>query len=222
MLFLTFQVLPVLMAVGFVVAVAVSSGTRNAVIAAVFSLVWLGGTALLAHNGVLADFDPPRLPLLLLVILAMLVWASRSGWGSGLQSLPLGLLVGFQGFRILVELGIHQAAVDGIAPVEMSWSGWNLDILTGVSAVLLAPFATRVPVWVLHVWNFACLGLLFVVVGTGILSMPTPFQQIVTDPPNTWIASFPYVWLPCVHVALAWLGHLLLFQRLRIPRPESL
>ncbi|MCP4805983.1 MAG: hypothetical protein GY913_34655 [Proteobacteria bacterium] len=219
MLFLAFQVLPVLMAVGFVVAVAVSSGTRNAVIAAVFSVVWLGGTALLAHNGVLADFDPPRLPLLLLVILAMLVWASRLGWGSGLRSLPLGLLVGFQGFRILVELGIHQAAVDGIAPVEMSWSGWNFDIVTGVSAVLLAPFAKRVPVWALHVWNVACLGLLFVVVGTGILSMPTPFQQIVTDPPNTWIASFPYVWLPCVHVALAWLGHLMLFQRLCSARP---
>lgn len=155
------------------------------------------------------------MPVLLVVMLAALVWAWRSAWGDALSRLPLGVLVGFQGFRILVEIGIHQAAVEGIAPMEMSWSGWNFDIVTGITALLLAPFAHRLPRWALLSWNVLGLALVSFVVGIGLLSMPTPLQQIDTEPPNTWIATWPYVWLPAVHVWLAWLGHLLVFRRLR-------
>ena len=215
MLFAAFVVLPVVMALGFVAAVTLTSGKQAGLVAGASALAWLGLTGGLAHAGLLAHFDPPRLPVFLVAIVGLLIWASRSAWGRALQGLPLGVLVGFQAFRVLVELGIHQAAMDGIAPVEMSWSGWNFDIVTGVTALLLAPFAHRLPTWALHAWNLGCLGLVLVVVGTGILSMPTPFQQILTTPSNTWIADFPFVWLPTVHVPLAWLGHLLLFQRLR-------
>ena len=115
----------------------------------------------------------------------------------------------------MVELGIHEAGAQDIAPIEMSWSGWNFDIVSGVTALLLAPVAHRTPVWVLHAWNLLCLGLVMSVVTIAVLSMPTPFQLIATDPPNTWIATFPYVWLPTVHVTLAWLGHIVLFRKLR-------
>lgn len=221
MLTLVFQVLPVAMAIGLVAALHRTSGARVAGIGAVLAALWIGATGALASSGFLTHFDPPRIPALLIVIVAWLVWAWRSGWGARLASLPLNVLVGFQAFRIFVELGIHEASSQGIAPVEMSWSGWNFDIVSGVSALLLLPIAHRIPRWTLKVWNAVAFGLLLVVVATGVLSLPTPFQVIDTNPPNTWITTLPYVWLPCVHVAIAWLGHLLLFKALRLQTVES-
>jgi hypothetical protein len=42
-----------------------------------------------------------------------------------------------------------------------------------------------------------------------------------TSPPNTWIQSPPFVWLPLFMVGLALLGHLVLFRRLRRPDAEA-
>jgi hypothetical protein len=182
---------------------------------------WMALTGVLAASGVLAHFDPPRmLPVLLLTIVGVVVLV-RSESGTKLTTLPLALIVGFQGFRILVEFGIHRAAIEGVAPMEMSWSGWNYDVVTGLSAVVLAPFADRVPRVVLHLWNGMGLALLAVVVGTGLLSMPSPFQQIETDPVNVWITHFPFVWLPTIMVAAALIGHGVLWRRLRADASSS-
>lgn len=215
MVLFAFQILPLVMAGLFVAAVSHTSGRRAGGIAAIATVAWLGLTGGLAAAGVLDHFEPPRLPVLLVVMVGFLIWASRSRWGRALRRLPLSVLIGFQAFRIVVELGIHEAASQGVAPMEMSWSGWNFDVLSGLSAVVVAPLATRLPTWTLKAWNLVAFGLVLSVVVVGILSMPTPFRVIATDPPNTWIATFPYVWLPTIHVTMAWLGHLVLFQRLR-------
>ncbi len=57
------------------------------------------------------------------------------------------------------------------------------------------------------------LGLLTTIVTIAILSMPTPFRQF-DGPPNYFVATVPFVWLPTVMVMAALLGHLLLFGRL--------
>jgi hypothetical protein len=46
----------------------------------------------------------------------------ESGRRSGLR-LPLAALVGYQGFRVVVELLLHRAYVEGLMPVQMSYSG---------------------------------------------------------------------------------------------------
>ena len=79
---------------------------------------------------------------------------------------------------------------------------------------MLAPFAHRIPSGWLQGWNLASALVLVVTVGSAMLAMPTPFQQIHGEPPNVWIATFPFVWLPAVLVLCAWLGHLVLFRRL--------
>lgn len=177
----------------------------------IWGAAWLFGTGALAGLGVFQDVNlPPRFMLLFVpAIITLSVVAWRSDW----HERPLAFLVGFQAFRILVELGIHQAAVEGVAPPQMSWEGRNLDILTGITALMLIPFVDRLPTWSLHAWNFAGAALLLNVVSVAILSMPTPFQ--VFEPDNTWVLFFPFSWLPLVLVMMAWLGHLMLFKRLR-------
>jgi len=152
---------------------------------------------------------------LLVPMLAFLVWAARQPWTARLGDLPLALLVGFQSFRIVVELLLHSAVNEGVAHPTMTWSGTNMDIVPGVTALLLAPFADRLDRRVLQGWNLLMAGVLVVTVVTGVLAAPSPFRQIMGDPPNVFVAGFPYVWIPTVLVCSAWLGHIVLFRRLR-------
>jgi len=176
--------------------------------------IWLGLTGYLGWAGHLDAWAPPRMLFLLVPMLAFLAWSARAPWSARLGDLPLALLVGFQSFRILVELLLHLAVNERIAHPTLTWSGTNLDIIPGVTALLLVPFAGRLDRRVLQGWNLLMAGVLVVTVVTGILAAPSPFRQIMGDPPNVFIVDFPYVWIPSVLVLSAWLGHIVLFRRL--------
>lgn len=197
------------MIVGFGVA------ARSKLVAAV-GLVWAGLTGLLGYSGWFSDFSglPPRIMLIFLPTIAGVAYLAFSRYGKRLSHFSLTFLVGFQSFRILVEILIHRAAETGVAPVQMTWTGMNFDIVTGITALLLMPFAAKLPKWMLHIWNFMGFGLLTLVVTVAILSMPTPFQQL--QPDNVWVAYFPFIWLPTILVAFALLGHLVLFRKLSL------
>ena len=214
-LFWAFVLLPATMAIGFAMVVRVTSGPRAGQWTAVILAIWMGYTAILAATRVLDAWAPPPLLLLLLSMVVFLVWASRRAWLVRLCELSLKWLVGFQAFRIIVEVMIHQAVAEGIAHPTMTWSGTNFDIVAGMSALLLAPFADRVDRRFLQVWNLLMAGVLIITVVTAVLAMPTPFRQIGGDPPNVWLSQFPFVWLPTVLLLYAWLGHVVLFTRLR-------
>lgn len=209
-----FVVLPVAVALMIVAGVVRSSGARAGGIGAVVFAAWFVITGALAVTGFFDAWAPPRLMLVLIVVLAVLAWAFKARWAARLAELPLYLLVGFQSFRILVELLVHQAVVEGIAPPDLTWTGSNFDMIPAMSALVLAPFANHMPSSWLQIWNIASALILAVTVGTAVLTMPTPFQQFHTIPPNVWIATFPFVWLPAVLVLCAWLGHVVLLRRL--------
>jgi hypothetical protein len=209
-----FVVLPVAVALIVVAGVVRTSGSRVGSIGAVIFAAWFMTTGTLAVTGFFDAWAPPRLMLVLIVVLAVLIWAFRSRWAARLAELPLYLLVGFQSFRILVELLIHQAVVEDIAPPNLTWTGNNFDMIPAISALVVAHFANHMfPSW-LQIWNIGGALILAVTVGTAVLTMPTPFQQFHTIPPNVWIATFPFIWLPAVLVLCAWLGHVVLFRRL--------
>ena len=175
---------------------------------------WLLFTGVLGRSGVLADFSstPPRIAFLLFPSILLAVFLGFSKFGTRLSLMPLAFLIGFQAFRIPVELLIHRAVQEGIAPSQMTWTGLNLDILSGVSALLLFPFARKIPRWGILTWNTLALALLLWIVGVAILSLPSAFQRLKPD--NVWLAYFPFIWLPTVAVTSALLGHVALFRRL--------
>ena len=212
----------VLLSMGILVFWAVSLKRVGASVGLPVGLA-VAGTLLsgaFASQGVFMDFDPfPRpLPVFFISVLVVVLWAVKGG-GRQLTDLPVVWLIGFQSFRILVELAIHEAVAQGIAPPQMTWTGMNWDVLVGLSAIPLALLSSRLPKWALMTWNALSLGLLINVVVVAALSMPTPFQQITPD--NDWIGAFPYIWLPQVLVTSAMLGHLLLFLKLRSSEPPT-
>ncbi len=183
-----------------------------------WSSIWLG----LAFSGRLADLSrkPPLFVLLppLLVTATVLLVRSRIGKGLAAQT-PLWILIGVQGFRLPLEWVMHQAAAERVMPVQMTFGpgGFNYDIVTGVTALMLAA-ALRVgsvPRPVLMLWNVIGSVLLCIVVGIAVVSTPL-FAKFGTEPEqlNTWVLHAPYVWLPAVLVGSALLGHLVIFKRL--------
>lgn len=230
-LVLAFVGLAAVLAVGFIWAVrrAGRSSDRKhrvttvwTVIAASLAGAWLALTGALAQWGALA-FGPTPPPALVLFfsgfVLAMVFLFSPPGRQLAI-GLPLWLLVGFQAFRIPVELLLHRAYVEGLMPVQMSYLGLNFDVLTGLTALPVALLIARglVPRWAVAVWNVIGLGLLLNILTIAILSTPTPLRVFHNEPANLWVTTFPFVWLPTVMVIAALSGHVLVFRRLFLDR----
>ncbi len=186
--------------------------------AAVVVVGWLGGFAIAAASGALASksLRPPPLVLVAAFSLggAVLLGASKSGKLLA-EGLPLAALVGFQAFRLPLELVMHKAAEAGVMPSQMTWTGWNFDIVTGTTALVLAPWVAsgRAPRWLVLAWNAMGSVLVAVAMGLGIAATPV-FHAFGDRDLNTWIAYFPFVWLPSVMVAAAIAGHILVFRKL--------
>lgn len=209
--------LSLLVASAFLAAV-VSVDRRSAFAAGVGTVAWLGIPGGLAAAGLLSfSAVPPTMLLCVGATVVCTVLLARSGLGARLASrLPLAILVGFQAFRILVELWLHRGHELGVFPVEMTYAGWNFDIAAGLLAIAVAVLYRRGVAGRRLVMAFNIVGLLLLanIVTIAILAAPTPFQVLMTEPPNVWVTGFPGVWLPTVLVQAALLGHLLVFRAL--------
>jgi hypothetical protein len=101
----------------------------------------------------------------------------------------------------------------------MSYSGRNFDIVTGVTALVVAflVLAGRAGRGLVVAWNVLGLFLVLNVVTIGILSTPR-FRYFGDDRLNVWITYPPFVWLPAVMVLAAISGHLIIFRATSVPR----
>ncbi|PIQ27363.1 hypothetical protein COW36_15535 [bacterium (Candidatus Blackallbacteria) CG17_big_fil_post_rev_8_21_14_2_50_48_46] len=175
---------------------------------------WLCFTALLAWGGFFQDFSntPPRIfSVVMPALIASLILAFHPKLEPLLLKIPGQWLIGFQTFRIGVEIFLWCLFLAGICPQQMTFEGRNWDILTGLTAPLLVWLWSKKPdleTQLLLVWNLGGIGLLLNIVIVSVLSMPTAFQVFTNPPANTFVASFPFIWLPCFLVPLALWGHL--------------
>jgi hypothetical protein len=180
-------------------------------------VLWLAVPAVLANRGVLDRYAPLPAPALVLVGLITLgtVVLALSPFGSRLAAaVPLAGLVGYQVFRVPVELVLHELYVEGVVPVQMTYAGRNFDVVTGVLAAALGLWlwTGHRTVWLVAAWNILGLALLTNIVTIAVLSTPVPFRYFMNDPPNLLPSTFPYVWLPTFLVQAALFGHLLVFK----------
>lgn len=191
--------------------------------AAALLVIWLGLSAVLARSGTLRNFAALPPPMLLLIGTLTLVTfgLSLSSFGTRLvNGISIGWLIGFQAFRLPLEWLLHRLFQEGVVPVQMTYSGRNFDIVTGGLALLLLVWAKagQLPRWAIWLFNLAGLALLMNIVSIAVLSTPVPFRRFFNEPANTFIAEFPFIWLPAFLVQAAWFGHLLVFRWLRQPQ----
>lgn len=198
-------------------AILVGLAAGRATRAPLVVLVWLTMTGGIAASGLLLHFDsfpPPVLRLIFPTLVVTAIVCCSSLARPWLERWSLAGMIAFQSFRLPLELIMHQAAREGVMPPQMTFTGRNFDILTGLLAIPLALLATRLPKAAIWLWNLGGLALLINVVGVAILSVPGPYRAFFQEPANVWIGHAPFLWLPAVLVPLALAGHILIARKL--------
>lgn len=181
-------------------------------------VAWGGLALVISHRGGFLPMGlPPRLILFLFAgLFAILIATRKTDLGRAVDAVPIGALVLLQGFRLPLELVMHGAALEGVMPPQMTYTGFNFDIVTGGLALLIGFWALfgKAPHWVL--WAFNVIGSVFLlaVVTIAVLSMPTPLRMFSNDPPNVWITFVPFVFLPVLLVVCAFWSHIEITRRL--------
>lgn len=190
----------------------------------VFIIAWMGIPAVLAIRGTFLDFSstPPQLMRVILPMFLLILAFSFSPFGKrASEKLPATLLVGTQVFRLPLELVLYALGARAILPVEMTFSGYNFDLLTGLLALPLWLMLHRKTAsrTLLLLWNCLGLALLLTIVSVAVLAFPAPFGWF--QPPNLLVAFYPWVWLPTFLVPIALVSHLLLFRKLMAQTPPE-
>ena len=180
---------------------------------------WLALQAALAIPGFykVTHTLPPRMALAIgpPLVAIVVMFATRSGRAC-VDALDVRLLTWLHVVRVPVEWGLHALFVQGLVPELMTYEGRNFDILSGLSAPMVAWLAFRkgrVDRTLLLVWNLVCMGLLINIVFYGILSVPTPLQQFGTEQPNVGLLYFPFIWLPAFIMPVVLFAHAVVLRR---------
>ena len=159
------------------------------------------------------DAFPPRIPILIIPAVVLMLWLFLSKSGKGiLDSMDIVVLTWMHAIRVPVELGILALFTYGFMPESMTFEGRNFDVLSGLSAPLIAYFGytqRRLSKRVLFAWNLICLLLVSQVLITGAFAAPSSMQCIDFDQPYSAVLFFPFAWLPAVIVPIVVTAHLI-------------
>jgi hypothetical protein len=173
----------------------------------------------LAALGVFRDFSklPPPFAFLLVPVTVLTFVMAFSSFGARLaKGLPLWALVGFQAFRLPVELILLGLYQKGFLPKRMTFEGYNFDVVTALTAMIVAYllYQKKAGPKLTLAWNIMGLVLVLTIMTIGILSTPIPIQVFHEGPANRVMAEFPFVWVPVIFVQAALFGHMLVFRAL--------
>lgn len=225
---LSFIIIPVLLVAALIAGVYVASRRlrespderRRALIVTVGgAAVWMIATWINAARGTFrlwTEFTPPPFAYLVGGIIILAIAIASGSYGRRLAiGLPLWVLVGIQGFRLPLEVAMHAMYERGVMPVQMSYSGRNFDIVTGITALVVAALVRwgRAGRGLVLAWNILGLALLVNIMILGIISTPR-IQYFGPRATNFFVAYPPFVWLPGIMVLAALAGHLLVFRAL--------
>ncbi len=163
---------------------------------------------------------PPRILLFgvlpsLLIIAALFLTKSGRAF---VDSFNLRSLTWFHTLRLPIEIMLAVLYHQGVMSIYITYEGSNFDILSGLSAPLMAYLAFRngiVNRKALMAWNVLCLLLLFNVVITAVFAIPSPFQKLAFDQPNIAVLYFPFNLLPTFLVPAVLFAHLVAFRQLK-------
>jgi hypothetical protein len=182
--------------------------------------IWAALQTYLADSGFFQNFDsiPPRIffafaPTL---VLMGIMFSTKKG-KEFIQNINLETITYMSVIRIPVEIVLALLAHQGVISIWQTFEGGNFDILSGISAPIVAYMVFSQKKWgnkILLGWNIICLLLLITIIMISIFSLPSPLQQISFDQPNLAMTYFPFILLPGLVVPIVFFSHLVAIKRL--------
>lgn len=193
--------------------------TKKLYLGGIISLIWFVYLYLLSSTSFLYNFDlPPRFPIAVFLPTVMLFFLFIKRNKFMLTAIPPAWFIYFQSFRIVVELLIHATVLEGILPKQASFTGYNYEIVIGLSAPIVAlAFHKK---WLSHkivlVWNYIGLSTLGVIIFIVISSYYFPsIWGYSSTPVAKEFVQLPYLLLPGFLAPVAIFVHILSIMQLR-------
>lgn len=185
-----------------------------------FMLLFIVFVGAMAVNGVYQTTTlPPRLALLaVLPAFAIIIYFfTAKRFKTIIATFPMPFVIYFQSFRIIVELLIYWAVLEGLGPELISFNGRNFDILAGLTAPLVGWAYNRGIVGknLLLLWNIFCLMLLANIVAIFMSLLINPgFWGYESTPISMNFLTIPYVYLAAVYMPLAVFLHMMCIKKI--------
>ncbi len=187
---------------------------------------WIFFISVQTFNGYFTNLSGiPRLPLMvgitLVAILSLFVWPRTRRI---LMRMPITTLHYIHIVRVPVEMVLWWLAVSRAIPMDMTFEGSNLDIISGISAPFAAVFMvgarskSRIGA---IIWNVIALALLINIVLMAINYMPYYYTPSGGQTANLGVFYFPYVLLPTFIVPVILFSHLVSIYQLIFKKDQS-
>lgn len=201
---------------------AESTTKYNTIKIAIGLFFWFLYTYLLAKSGFLQDYSlPPRFPLLLVVpaffFIGIFLYTHRNS--NIIKSIPSPWLVYYQSFRIIIESLFVASVAKGYLHPEVTFEGYNYDILFGFSAIIVGFLTFNRKVITnkgLLLWNY--LGLVVIAFIIFLFTTTTYFPEFwgseVTLATKEMV-TFPFVLVPAFLMPSAVFIHIVSILQLR-------
>lgn len=182
-------------------------------------LLWLIVTHISAQAHFFENWEamPPRLIFIIIIpIIGIIYLLNNSGFSGILNNIPIHWLIYFQSFRFFLELFLHALYESNIIPIQMTFEGYNFDIIMGISAPIVGFLAQKnmIKKQLLLGWNVLGILLVTAIVIISATSTPSPIRLFLNEPSNTFIGFSPFVWLPGFLVPMAYFFHFLAIKKL--------
>jgi hypothetical protein len=193
---------------------------RNSTPVLLIILGWFLLQGLIGFNGFYLETSslPPRILLLIAPpFVAIFIFFFTKRGKNFIDRLDLKFLTYLHTVRLPVEITLMLLFLHQQIPQIMTFEGRNFDIVSGISAPIIAFIYFRTQQTkkkLLLFWNFVCLALVLNIMIHGILSAPFPFQQFGFEQPNIGVLKFPFIWLPGFIVPVVIFSHLVSIRQL--------
>jgi hypothetical protein len=169
--------------------------------------------SIVVATGLIREHIITTVPILFVLILGFTICGALTGTGALIsRAFSLKALIGFQSFRLLLELILHHWAEIGTVPVTMTWSGQNFDIVSGIACLIAIPFVNKLRSFA-WVTQFLGIVLLLNVLRVVVMSSPLPFAWPL-DNPLQLVMYFPYALIAPLFVAPAFFVHIVTLRKL--------
>jgi hypothetical protein len=178
----------------------------------VFVSVWSGSGIM----GNFSNFPFNFIPVVAIPLVTITIVTLTGTFKQILSKIAAEKIIQLQSFRFFVEILLWMLFISSAAPIQMTFEGRNFDILSGITAPLIAYLVLRNKISkpLVLAWNIACLLLLINIVTVAILSTPSPVRVFMNEPANTIVTTFPVSFLPGFLVPLAYTLHFFSIRQL--------
>ena len=205
-----------------------TSGKKSITPSLVITLLvgWVFFISVQTFNGYFTNLSGfPRLLLMsgitLIAIILLFIWPRTR---TILMNMPITTLHYIHIVRVPIEMVLWWLAVSRAIPMEMTFEGANLDIISGISAPFAAVFMvgarskSRIGA---IIWNLIALALLINIAKMSVSYMPYFYTASRGEIINLGVFYFPYVLLPTFIVPAILFSHLVSLFQLAFKKDQS-